>query len=96
MKGRRYLELEEIFQKRIPGRQLKIYKCDVQSLSMPTGEKDVSVLHDDGTVDGAGISLMHSLLRQTIVFTCGGGAGENTTRWLGKRRSFEGCIRISM
>lgn len=29
MKGRSYLELEEMFQKRLPARQFKHYQCDL-------------------------------------------------------------------
>ncbi len=47
MKGRSYLELEEMFQKRIPARQFKNYKCDVQFDLKLIGEKDVSVVHDE-------------------------------------------------
>ncbi|CZR68320.1 related to MFS alpha-glucoside transporter [Phialocephala subalpina] len=50
MKGRSYLELEEMFQKRIPARQFKNYISDAHVDSLHIDEKEVSVVHDNGTV----------------------------------------------
>ncbi|KAH7146608.1 maltose permease [Dactylonectria estremocensis] len=50
MKGRSYLELEEMFQKNVPARQFKNYKCDARIDSTEKGEKAVSVVHDEGSV----------------------------------------------
>ncbi len=50
MKGRSYLELEEMFQKGVPARQFRNYKCDIQIISLPMDEKVVGVVHDEGTV----------------------------------------------
>jgi SP family general alpha glucoside:H+ symporter-like MFS transporter len=50
MKGRSYLELEEMFQKRLPARKFRSYQCDVQIVSLFSGEKRVSVVHDELSV----------------------------------------------
>ncbi|KIW64073.1 hypothetical protein PV04_09031 [Phialophora macrospora] len=50
MKGRSYLELEEMFQKKIPARQFKHYKTEVKIVTAEEGEKVVGVVHDEGTV----------------------------------------------
>ncbi|KAJ4204142.1 hypothetical protein NW759_014979 [Fusarium solani] len=50
MKGRSYLELEEMFQKNVPARQFKNYKCDVRIDGTEKGDKAVSVVHDEGSV----------------------------------------------
>lgn len=47
MKGRTYLELEEMFPKELPARQLKNYKCDIAVVTGPTNEKRASVIHNE-------------------------------------------------
>lgn len=50
MKGRSYLELEEMFQKRIPARKFKSYTCDVQIISEENDKKVVGIVDDKETV----------------------------------------------
>jgi SP family general alpha glucoside:H+ symporter-like MFS transporter len=46
MKGRSYLELEEMFQKRIPARQFESYNCDVHFDSLHGDEKDAALVNE--------------------------------------------------
>ncbi|KAF5501396.1 General alpha-glucoside permease [Colletotrichum siamense] len=46
MKGRSYLELEDMFQKGVPARQFKDYKCEVETVEGKDGEKVAVVLKD--------------------------------------------------
>lgn len=51
MKGRSYLELEDMFQKRLPARAFKSYHCEVVVVSATEDggtEKAVAVIHDEG------------------------------------------------
>lgn len=48
MKGRSYLELEEMFQSKLPARKFKAYECDVKIVTREDGEKVVGVVHDEG------------------------------------------------
>ncbi|KAJ4249856.1 hypothetical protein NW762_012199 [Fusarium torreyae] len=50
MKGRSYLELEEMFQNKVPARQFKDYKCTVKIQSNEKNENIVEVEHNEGTV----------------------------------------------
>ncbi|KAF4421503.1 Major facilitator-type transporter ecdC [Colletotrichum fructicola] len=46
MKGRSYLELEDMFQKGVPARKFKDYKCEVETVEGKDGEKVAVVLKD--------------------------------------------------
>lgn len=46
MKGRSYLELEDMFQKGLPARKFKDYKCEVETVEGKDGEKVAVVLKD--------------------------------------------------
>ncbi|KAF9875391.1 maltose permease [Colletotrichum karsti] len=46
MKGRSYLELEDMFQKGVPARQFKSYKCEVETVEGKDGEKVAVVLKE--------------------------------------------------
>ena len=48
MKGRTYLELEDMFQKKVPARQFKSYKCDIALATGPGNEKIATVVHEEG------------------------------------------------
>lgn len=50
MKGRSYLELDEMFQKKLPARKFNSYKCDIKIISASEGEKIVKVEHDEGSL----------------------------------------------
>ncbi len=39
MKGRSYLDLEDMFQRGIPARKFKDYNCEIMIVSAPEGEK---------------------------------------------------------
>ncbi|KAK7424345.1 hypothetical protein QQX98_000613 [Neonectria punicea] len=46
MKGRSYLELEEMFQKKVPARQFKNYRVDVEIVHLKDSEKAAVILKD--------------------------------------------------
>ncbi|KAJ3956599.1 hypothetical protein N0V92_006834 [Colletotrichum tropicale] len=46
MKGRSYLELEDMFQRGVPARKFKDYKCEVETVEGKDGEKVAVVLKD--------------------------------------------------
>jgi hypothetical protein len=48
-KGRTFLELVEMFSKRVPARQFKKYNCELEISTMADGEKVVNIVHDEGT-----------------------------------------------
>lgn len=51
MKGRSYLELEDMFQKKIPARAFKNYRCEIEVVCTTEKggeEKAVAIIHDEG------------------------------------------------
>lgn len=46
MKGRSYLELENMFQKRLPTREFKNYHFEIETVEVDDGEKVAVVLKD--------------------------------------------------